>query len=75
MEVGIVYLFEEIGEIVKIIYVYNLCLYIDGVCLVNVVVSLDCVLVDIIWWVGVDVLCFGVIKNGVMVVEAVIFFN
>lgn len=45
----------------------------DGVWLVNVVVGFGCVLFDLLW--GVDVFSFGGIKNGVLVVEVVVFFD
>lgn len=47
----------------------------DGVCFVNVVVLFGVYLFEIMWCVGVDVFCFGGMKNGLLVGEVVVFFD
>lgn len=41
----------------------------------NVLVVLNCLFVDMIWCLGVDVVSFGGIKNGCMGVEVVVIFD
>jgi threonine aldolase len=47
----------------------------DGARFANAVASLNVAPADLTWRAGVDVLCFGMTKNGVAVGEAVVFFD
>jgi threonine aldolase len=47
----------------------------DGARFANACASLDCTPAEITWKSGVDVLCFGGTKNGMLVGEAVLFFD
>ena len=47
----------------------------DGARFANAVATLGCAPADISWRAGVDVLCFGGVKNGLAVGEAVLFFD
>ena len=47
----------------------------DGARFANAVASLGCAPADLSWRAGVDVLCFGGVKNGLAVGEAVLFFD
>ncbi len=73
-EVGTVYKPEELLELYKVTKKHNLKLHMDGARLSNAIASLDITPKEITWQCGVDVLCFGGVKNGLMYGEAVIFF-
>ena len=74
-EVGTVYKPEELVELYKITKKHNMRFHMDGARLSNAIASLDISPKEITWQCGVDVLCFGGVKNGLMYGEAVIFFT
>ena len=74
-EVGTVYKPAEIGALHQLTKQHNMKLHMDGARLSNAIVSLGVKPKEITWQCGVDVLCFGGVKNGLMSGEAVIFFN
>ena len=47
----------------------------DGARFANAVAHVGCSPAELSWRVGVDVLCFGGVKNGLAVGEAVLFFD
>ncbi len=47
----------------------------DGARFANAVAALGCSPADLSWRAGVDVLCFGGVKNGLAAGEAVLFFD
>lgn len=74
-EMGTVYQPEEIRKLAELAHENNMLLHLDGARIANAAVSLgldfklftkDC---------GVDILSFGGTKNGMMMGEAVLFFN
>jgi len=74
-ELGTVYTVDEIGEISAFARERQMLVHMDGARFANAVATLDCAPKDVTWRAGVDVLCFGGIKNGLAVGELVIFFN
>lgn len=74
-EVGTVYTPEEIHAIGTGAKSLGLRLHLDGARFANAVASLGCAPKDLTWRAGVDVLCFGGTKQGLIVGEAVVFFN
>ena len=74
-ETGLVYSADEIKAISAVCRELGLKLHMDGARFANACASLQCAPADITWRSGVDVLCFGGTKNGMMVGEAVIFFD
>jgi threonine aldolase len=52
-----------------------MALHMDGARFANSLVSLGCTPAELTWKAGVDALCFGATKNGVLGAEAVIFFD
>ena len=74
-ELGTVYTPEELRRIHEIAKKYRLKIHMDGARLANAVVSLGVPPHKITVDVGVDVLCFGGTKNGMLAAEAVLFFN
>jgi threonine aldolase len=47
----------------------------DGARFANAVARLGCTAADLSWRAGVEVLCFGGVKNGLAVGECIIFFD
>lgn len=72
-EFGTVYTPEEIHEISEFAHGNGMFLHMDGARISNAAASLHLGLKEIIK--GVDVLSFGGTKNGMMIGEAVVFFN
>lgn len=74
-EYGTVYLPEEIKALADFAHQHNMFLHMDGARISNAAASLNLELAAITQQVGVDVLSFGGTKNGMMLGEAVVFFN
>src|SRR5437868_2086236 len=74
-ELGTVYTVDEIGEISAFAREHQMLLHMDGARFANAVATLGCAPKELTWCAGVDVLCFGGIKNGLSAGELVIFFD
>jgi len=74
-ELGTVYSLEEIKAITTLAHEYGLFVHMDGARLANAAVALDMPFRAFTVDAGVDVLSFGGTKNGMMLGEAVLFFN
>jgi len=74
-ELGTVYQLHELREICDFAHQNNLLVHMDGARIANAAVSLGCSLKAMTRDVGIDVLSFGGTKNGIMMGEAVVFFN
>jgi threonine aldolase len=74
-EMGTVYSPEELLALTETARRLGLKVHMDGARLANAVAALGCAPADISWRAGVDVLCFGGVKNGLAVGEAVLFFD
>ncbi|HZT47542.1 MAG TPA: low specificity L-threonine aldolase [Hyphomicrobiaceae bacterium] len=74
-ELGTVYTPAEIGALAETARRHGLAVHMDGARFANAVAHLGCAPADLSWRLGVDVLCFGGVKNGLAVGEAVLFFN
>lgn len=74
-ELGTVYSVEEIKAITSLAHQYGLFVHMDGARLANAAVALDLPFRAFTVDAGVDVLSFGGTKNGMMLGEAVLFFN
>jgi threonine aldolase len=74
-ELGTVYTVEEIKAITSLAHQYGLFVHMDGARIANAAVSLDLPFRAFTVEAGVDVLSFGGTKNGMMMGEAVLFFN
>ena len=74
-ECGLVYSPSEIAALKEAIRPRGLKLHMDGARFANAVASLGCTPAEITWKAGVDVLSFGVTKNGAWAAEAVLFFD
>jgi threonine aldolase len=74
-ELGTLYSPEEIKKLTHFAHQNELYVHMDGARLCNAAASLEMTLAQLTTDVGIDVLSFGGTKNGMMIGEAVIFFN
>ena len=74
-ERGTIYSLKEIQEISATAKEFGLPVHMDGARFANAVQSLGCSAAEMTWKSGVDAVTFGGTKNGLMAVEAVVFFN
>ena len=74
-ETGTVYTIEETRALADFVHDQGLLLHMDGSRLANAAAHLDAPLRAITGDAGVDVLSFGGTKNGMMIGEAVVFFD
>ncbi|HVN72101.1 MAG TPA: low specificity L-threonine aldolase [Desulfomonilia bacterium] len=74
-EVGTVYSVNEINLLGELASQLNLRFHMDGARLANALATLNVAPKEITWKAGVDVLCFGGVKNGIAAGEAIIFFQ
>jgi threonine aldolase len=74
-ELGTVYTVDEIRAITSLAHEYGLFVHMDGARLANAAVALGLSFREFTVDAGVDVLSFGGTKNGMMMGEAVLFFN
>ncbi|MFT5613517.1 MAG: threonine aldolase [Granulosicoccus sp.] len=74
-ERGSVYSLDELVALTDVAKFFDLPVHMDGARFANALVTMNCSTADMTWRLGVDVLTFGGTKNGLMGVEAVIFFD
>ncbi|MBN1981081.1 MAG: low specificity L-threonine aldolase [Chitinivibrionales bacterium] len=74
-EWGTVYSIDEIAQLSRLCHQHEMLLHMDGSRLCNAAASLNCSLRETSADAGVDVLSFGGTKNGLLLGEALIFFD
>ena len=74
-EMGTVYKPDEIKALAGLAHKHNMYLHMDGARIANAAVSLNLDFKTFTKDCGVDILSFGGTKNGMMMGEAVLFFN
>jgi threonine aldolase len=74
-EAGTCYTPDELAAIGAAGRKHGLKFHMDGARLANALASLGCSPAKATWRAGVDVLSFGLTKNGAMAAEAVVFFD
>ncbi len=74
-ELGTVYCVDEVRALTAVAREHGLKVHMDGTRLANAIARLGCSPAEITWQSGVDVVCFGGVKNGLGVGEAVVFFD
>jgi len=74
-ELGTVYTIDEVRALTAVAREHGLKVHMDGTRLANAIARLGCSPAEITWQSGVDVVCFGGVKNGLGVGEAVVFFD
>jgi len=74
-ELGTLYSVNEIRELAELAHSHGMYLHMDGARISNAAVSLDLPFRAFTKDAGVDILSFGGTKNGMLIGEAVLFFN
>ena len=74
-ELGTLYQIDQIKEICQLAHQHGMYVHMDGARIANAVAALNVNVSDFTRDAGVDVLSFGGTKNGMMLGEAVVFFN
>ncbi|MEX0281471.1 MAG: low specificity L-threonine aldolase [Arenibacterium sp.] len=74
-ERGSVYSLAELTALCDVARGFGLPVHLDGARFTNAMVALGCSAAEMTWKAGVDVVSFGGTKNGLMGVEAVVFFD
>ena len=74
-ELGTVYSQDEVAALVGAARRHDFKVHMDGARFANAVATLGCTPAEASWRAGVDVLCFGGVKNGLAVGEAVLIFD
>jgi threonine aldolase len=74
-ELGTVYTPGELAALTETARSHGLKVHMDGARFANAVARLGCSPADLSWKAGIDVLCFGGVKNGLAVGEAIVFFD
>lgn len=74
-ELGTIYTIDEIKQITTLAHNHNMYVHMDGARIANAAAALGLPFKTFTIDAGIDVLSFGGTKNGMMLGEAVIFFN
>ena len=74
-EKGSVHTLDELKALIAVAKEFDLPVHLDGARFANALAKLDCTPAEMSWKLGVDAVSFGGTKNGLMGVEAVIFFD
>jgi threonine aldolase len=74
-ERGAVYTPAELRALADIAHARDMAVHLDGARFANALLAANCSPAELSWKAGVDVLSFGVIKNGGMNAEAVVYFD
>jgi len=74
-EAGTIYRPDEIAALARLAHAHGMKVHMDGARFANAMVRMNASPAEVTWKAGVDVLSFGVIKNGGMNAEAVVFFD
>lgn len=74
-EAGTVYTPAEIAALTAVAKAKDLPCHLDGARFANALVALGCTPAEMTWKAGIDAVSFGGTKNGLLGVEAVIFFD
>ncbi|MDG2406714.1 MAG: beta-eliminating lyase-related protein, partial [Paracoccaceae bacterium] len=69
------YSLDELQALCDVAKSFDLPVHMDGARFANALVGLECSAADMTWKSGIDAVSFGGTKNGLMGVEAVIFFD
>jgi len=74
-EMGNVYSLDHLKALCDVAKSYDLPVHLDGARFANAIMALGCSPAEMTWKAGVDMAVFGGTKNGLMGVEAVVFFD
>ncbi len=73
-DLGAVYSRDEVAAIGAVAHAHGLKVHMDGARFANAVARLGCTPAQISWQAGVDILSFGVTKNGGLLADAIVVF-
>jgi threonine aldolase len=74
-DMGAVYSVSEVTALSQIARAHGLTVHMDGARFANAVATLGCTPAELTWKAGVDILSFGVTKNGGLLTDAIVVFN
>lgn len=74
-DMGQVYQVEEVAAVSQVARAHGLKVHMDGARFANAVAHLGCTPAQVTWKAGVDVLSFGVTKNGGLMADAIVVFS
>ena len=74
-DLGAVYRLDEIGALTAIARAHGLKVHMDGARFANAMARLGCTPAEATWKQGVDILSFGVTKNGGVMADAIVVFS
>jgi threonine aldolase len=74
-DLGAVYKLDEIRALTAIARAHGLKVHMDGARFANAVSRLGCSPADATWQAGVDILSFGMTKNGGVMADAIVVFS
>jgi threonine aldolase len=74
-EMGTVYTLDELRRLASVARGHGLKVHMDGARFANAIAALGCTPADLSWRLGIDVMSFGGVKNGLAGGEAVLFFD
>ncbi|MBV8651528.1 MAG: low specificity L-threonine aldolase [Alphaproteobacteria bacterium] len=72
---GAVYTLDEIRAVTRVAKAHGLRTHMDGARFANALARLGCSPADLTWRSGIDVLSFGVTKNGGLLCDAIVVFS
>lgn len=74
-DMGQVYLVDEVAAIGQVARAHGMKVHMDGARFANAVAHLGCTPAQVTWRAGVDLLSFGVTKNGGLMADAIMVFS
>jgi threonine aldolase len=74
-EKGSVHSLDELKALTDVAQDFGVPVHLDGARFANALVALGCTAAEMTWKLGVDAVSFGGTKNGLMGVEAIVFFD
>ena len=74
-ESGTVYTLDELSGLTAIARDHGLKVHMDGARFANAVAALGCTPAEMTWGSGIDLLTFGMTKNGALAADALVFFD
>lgn len=74
-EAGTVYRCDELASLGAVARAYGLAFHMDGARLANALCYLDCSAAAMTWQCGVDIVSFGLTKNGAFNAEMIVLFD
>lgn len=74
-DVGAVYSIDEITAISQVAHAHGVKVQMDGARIANAIARLGCTPAEATWKAGVDILSFGITKNGGLLADAIVVFN